>query len=398
MSSVNETIAARIIDTLSALPVTERCQEKLASHMVDEMELVNANLNDEVLEIVTRALFARNLVTSAINEAFAARIVEEIAALHPVERYEEKIACRLAKTVHYLGAEYNGDEIIQLVSQGLAVRNLIEPEYVPMTQQEEALDGWVVPNLTERRAIWRNFPVVVKPFELGCADGKDRYDIVWHYDNFATWRSERSETYDEWMDYEGWVLWRMDQAFAQYSDIYTLEATNDTDVIYRIAVAAEEHEAPKRRALDVLREQGATWKRDGPIHDVRPPTGMSAESCSALVAALKDCSDCVVTERSGFVCRLIIAADKATAAAIAAEIVETAAPVPTVGLIDLLMRFPVTWKQSGAVHDVQVHFGRCPRKDIPTMTANLLAALRSRSDCRVERPVSDKFICRVIKQ
>jgi hypothetical protein len=397
MSSDNETIAMRILDTLAALPATERCQEKLASHMVDEMDLIGANLNEEVLEIVTRAVFARNLQTSAINEVFAARIVEEVAALHPVERYEEKLACRLAKTVHYLGGEYNGDEIIQLVSQGLADRNLIEPEYVPMTQQEEALEDWTVPDLSERRAIWRNFPVVVKPYALGCADGKDRYDIIWHQDNLETWRNERSESYDEWMDYEDWVQWRMDKAFAQYSDIYTVEEGTDPNVIYRIAVAAEEHEAPKQRALDVLRERGVTWKRDGAIHDVRQPAGMSAESCSALVVLLNDCSDCVVLPRTGFVCRLIIAADKTAAAAIAAEIADAAA-VPTEGLFDVLMRFPVTWKQSGAVHDVQIHFGRCPRKDIPTMTANLLAVLRSRSDCRVERPVSDKFICRVIKQ
>jgi hypothetical protein len=336
MSSDNETIAMRITDKLAALPVTERSHEKLASHVADEMDLVGANLNEEVLELVTRAVFARNLVTSAINEVFAARIVEEVAALHPVDRYEEKLAKRLALTVHYLGGEYNGDEIIQLVSQGLADRNLIEPEYEPMTQQEEALDGWAVPDLSERRAIWRNFPVVVKPHALGCADGKDRYDVVWHHDNYDAWRSERSETYDEWMDYESWVRWRMEHAFAQYSDIYTLEATDDENVIYRIAVNAEVHETPKRRALDVLRENGAMWKRDGPIHDVR--LGMSAEAQTALVATLKTCSDCVVLERTGFVCRLIIAADTATAAAIAAEIVD--AP-PTERPIDILLRFPV---------------------------------------------------------
>jgi hypothetical protein len=325
---------------------------------------------------------------SYTNETYATRLIEEIAALHPVEREREKLIDRLGLTLYYLSNEYNADEILELVLRGMSARNLVEPDYEPMTQQEEALDGWTVPDLTERRAIWRNFPVVVTPYELGCADGKDRYDVVWHHDNYDTWRNERTESSDEAMDYEDWVRWRMEHAFAQYSHIYTIEAT-DENVIYRIAVAAE---APKLQALDVLRENGATWKRDGHIHDVR--LGMSAEAQTAIVATLKTCSDCVVLERTGFVCRLIIATDKATAAAIAAEIVETAAP--TVGLIDLLMQFPVTWKQSGAVHDVQVHFGKCPRKDIPTMTANLLAALRSRSDCRVE--VSDKFICRVIKQ
>jgi hypothetical protein len=388
----------RIVDTLAALPITERCQEKLVSHMVDEMDLVGANLNEEVLEIVTRAVFARNLQTSLINEVFAARIVEEVAALHPVERYEEKLAKRLAKTVHYLGSEYNGDEIIQLVSQGLADRNLIEPEYVPMTQQEEALEDWTVPDLSERRAIWRNFPVVVKPHELGCADGKDRYDIVWHHDNFDAWRNERTESSDEAMDYEDWVRWRMEHAFAQYSDIYTLETT-DPNVIYRIAVTAE---APKRRALDVLRERSVTWKRHDTmpaVHDVRLAAGMSAEARAALVAELKNCSDCVVLERTGFVCRLVIAADKTAAAAIAAEIANAPAAVaaaPTVGPIDILLRYAVNWDQSGAVHDVKIHFGKCPRAKITAMTAELLAALRACSGCSVKAPVSDKYICRVV--
>ena len=400
MSSDNETIAMRITDKLAALPVTERSHEKLASHVADEMDLVGANLNEEVLVLVTRAVFARNLVTSPINEVFAARIVEEVAALHPVDRYEEKLAKRLAITVHYLGSEYNGDEIIQLVSQGLADRNLIEPEYEPMTQQEEALDGWAVPDLSERRAIWRNFPVVVKPHALGCADGKDRYDIVWHHDNYDAWRNERTESSDEAMLYEDWVRWRMEHAFAQYSDTYTVEGSTDPNVIYRIAVAAEEHEAPKRRALDVLREQGLMWKRDGAIHDVRPPTtGMSAEARSVLVAALEACSDCVVMPRTGFVCRLVIAADKATAAAIAAEIVETAAPVPAEGLFDLLKRFMVRWDRGdGGIHDIKIDTRKCPRTKIGTETANLLAALRSRSDCRVGLPVSSDYICRLIKK
>jgi hypothetical protein len=365
--------------------------------MVDEMDLVGANLNEEVLELVTRAVFARNLQTSSINEVFAARIVEEVAALHPVERYEEKLAGRLAKTVHYLGGEYNGDEIIQLVSQGLAARNLIEPEYVPMTQQEEALDGWAVPDLTERRAIWRNFPVVVKPHALGCDDGKDRFDIVWHQDNFAAWRNERTESSDEAMDYEGWNLWRMEHAFAQYSEIYTVEDSTDPDVIYRIAVAAEE---PKRRALDVLRERGVTWKRHDTIpaiHDVRLAAGLSAEAQATLVATLQTCSDCVVLERTGFVCRLVIAADKTAAAAIAANIAEpAAAAAPTVGPIDILLRYPVNWDQSGNVHDVKIHFGKCPRAKITAMTAELLAALRACSGCSVKAPVGDKYICRVV--
>jgi hypothetical protein len=295
--------------------------------------------------------------------------------------------------MHYLSSEYNADEILELVVRGIFARNLVEPDYEPMTQQEEALDGWTVPDLSERRAIWRNFPVIVKAHELGCADGKDRYDVVWHHDNYDAWRSERSETYDEWMDYEGWVRWRMEHAFAQYSHIYTIEAT-DENVIYRIAVDAEVQEAPKRRALDVLREQGVTWKRDGAIHDVR--LGMSAEAQAALVATLKTCSDCVVLERTGFVCRLIIAADVATATAIAAEIA-TAKAAPTEGVIDVLRRFPVKWDRGiGGIHDIKIDHRKCPRKDIPTMTANLLVAMRACAGCTVSAAVSDSYICRVV--
>jgi hypothetical protein len=125
--------------------------------------------------------------------------------------------------------------------------------------------------------------------------------------------------------------------------------------------------------------------------------GKSAEEKTALIAALRACSDCVVTDRTGFLCRVIIGDAKAIADAVAdAETAPVAVAAVTKTAIEVLSGFPVTWHRSGKIHDIKVHFGKCPRKNIPTMTADLLAALRSCKDCSVSGPAGRDYIYRVV--
>jgi len=325
----------------------------------------------------------------------ASRVIDTLSALHAEDRYYDQLADQLADQMIALSLDAETTHaVLDIVVHAIFARDLVTPPQALLSQQDEALADWSVPDLTERRAIWRNFPVVVRAHELGCADGKDRYDILWHKDNYVTWRLERSETYDEYVEYDDWTMWRMEHAFQTYSHIYTVEPSSDVDVLYRIAVAAEDH--TRLRAIDVLREQGLTWKRDGVNHDVRIPMGKSAEEKTALIAALRACSDCVVTDRTGFLCRVIIGDAKAVADAIA-DAEPTAVAAVTKTAIEVLSRFPVTWDRSGKkIHDIKVHFGKCLRKNIPTMTADLLTALRSCKDCSVSGPAGGDYICRVV--
>lgn len=348
---------------------------------------ISAVLADSVLRVDSAVAWG-DMVYDSVEETLqrkANAIVDEIAELDSEQRYEEQM-------VEYLASNpaMNDSNLFTLVIKAVFARNLITKPFDPYdfpTEEEEILDGWEVPNITERKALWRNFPVVVKAHRLNCADGKDRYTVSWHADNLAAWRSDRSECWDEYQDYETWVLTRMEHAFAKYSHIYTLEDKPEGDILYYIAVDAEEHEEPARRALDVLRAAGVNWKRDGANHDVVVPRSMTEEAKAALLASLRACSDCVVTEHAGFLCRVVIG--EATAVPVAAPVTETP--------INVLKRFPVTWDRNGAIHDVKIHFGKCPRKDIPSMVSNLLAALRACSGCEVTTyPVGDAYVCRVI--
>jgi hypothetical protein len=321
------------------------------------------------------------------TQSIADRIVSDLAKLDREERYKDMLIERLVDKIDTV-VDGIRDEVLEKAVRKIFAHGLVTPPFDPYdlpTVEEEILDGWIVPDLTDRKAIWRNFPVSVKVRELGCADGKDRYAIVWHAENFDAWRAERSESNEEYQDYESWVRTRLEHALGRYSHIYTVEQSEDA--IYVIAVDAEEQELPQQRALDVLRAAQVNWKRDGANHDVVIPRGMTEDAQAKLLATLRVCSDCTVVERAGFLCRVVIG-DAAPAAA----------PVvaPVARPLDVLRRFPVTWDRNGAVHDIKVHFGKCPRKEIPTMTANLLAAMRACTGCTVSAAVSDAYICRVV--
>ena len=330
-----------------------------------------------------------DMVYDSVEETMQRKVnafLDEIAALDSEQRYEKPMIDYLATNL-----DMSDETFTSLVVKGIFARNLIAKPFDPYdfpSEEEEILDGWEVPDITERKALWRNFPVVVKAHRLNCEDGKDRYTVSWHADNLAAWRSDRSQCWDEYQDYDTWVWVRMEHAFAKYSHIYTLEDKPEKDILFYIAVDAEEHEEPARRALDVLRAAGVNWKRDGANHDVVAPRNMTEEAKKALLVALRACSDCVVSERAGFLCRVVIGGEAAVATAPVAE-----------SAIDVLKRFPVTWDRKGAIHDVKIHYGKCPRKEIPSMVSNLLAALRACADCEVKvSATSDVYVCRVIVQ
>jgi len=363
---------------------------------------ISAILMESIREMESGGLWG-DMVWDSPEEAVRRRVnavVDEVAALDSEQRYEGQLVEFLVDKLNILD-----DGFLNQVVKAISARGLITPPYVEPDayyEIDDILENWEVPNISERKAIWRNFPVSVKARELGCADGKDRYAVVLHEENLEQWRKDRSETWDEYQNYETWALARLEHALDRYSHIYTVEPADDA--LFVIAVDAEEQMPPAKRALDVLRAAGVNWKRDGANHDI-VPRGMTADAQSALLVALRACSDCTVEPRTGFLCRVVIgsaatttpaAAAPVAAAPVAAAPVAVAAPVVAERPLDILSRFPVTWKRAGAVHDIKVHFGKCPRKEIPAMTARLLAALRGCAGCVVSAPVSDEFICRVV--
>jgi hypothetical protein len=105
----------------------------------------------------------------------------------------------------------------------------------------DALEGWKIPNLTLRKGIWENFPVTLVPIDDG--DGTDRYAIMWHRKNLAAWRNERSQSYDEYQEYEGFAEVRLFYALVAYEHKYTIEGARSDDQICVIAMVHTPAEA-----------------------------------------------------------------------------------------------------------------------------------------------------------
>ena len=85
-----------------------------------------------------------------------------------------------------------------------------------------AVENWNIPNLTMRKGIWENFPVVMEelPDE---DDGKKRFAVIWHRKNLAEWREKRAASYAEWAEYEAITKARLLHALRSHSRIYTIE-------------------------------------------------------------------------------------------------------------------------------------------------------------------------------
>jgi hypothetical protein len=77
--------------------------------------------------------------------------------------------------------------------------------------------------------------------------------------------------------------------------------------------------------------------------------------------------------------------------------------------LDVLKRFPLSWKRDGAIHSIEIHRGRMServpnffrmndaqkRPYVETLKRDLLAALASCTDCVVSAPSSNNYLCTV---
>ena len=188
-------------------------------------------------------------------------------------------------------------------------------------RDEDALEGFEVPDLTLRKGIWTNFPVVLKQLHDG--DGTDRYSVEWHYDNL--WASFETNApgdvdFGEWKEY---MTIRLFHSLNVYSRKYIVEEPRTDEqicviamvhapVIAVAAVAGTVATTPvaRRRALDVLKASPISWDREGAKHSIKvhrqkcrelglPEATVKAE----LLANLAQCPDCVVSAApAGYLC------------------------------------------------------------------------------------------------
>jgi len=191
--------------------------------------------------------------------------------------------------------------------------------------EDEALEDFVVPDLTLRKGIWENWPVVLKPIDNG--DGTARYSIEWHWANLEKSFETTAHGNLDLLEWQDILRIRLLHALGVYNNKYTVEAARDNHQICVIAMVhgtrveatatATNTPVPAamrngvRRALDILKMAPVTWDRDGNKHMVKlhnkkcKELGLSESTVKTnLMAELATCGDCTVSTSNvkGIIC------------------------------------------------------------------------------------------------
>ena len=133
--------------------------------------------------------------------------------------------------------------------------------------REEAamLEDYIVPDLTMRKGIWENFPVIVDA--IPSEDGTDRYALKWHAKNLADWKHSRAATWDEYQEYETFAEFRLLHALRKFPHKYRLEPPRNRDEIVVIAMVhgaeprANAYRGPRLVRLNDIKEHfPVVWK------------------------------------------------------------------------------------------------------------------------------------------
>ena len=89
----------------------------------------------------------------------------------------------------------------------------------------DALEDFETPNLKALRGIWEHFPVIVEPA------GRGRFSVRWHRKNLEAWRSSRTKSWDEAMEYELFSELRLLHALRKHPELYALHEPSGRDEI-----------------------------------------------------------------------------------------------------------------------------------------------------------------------
>ena len=306
---------------LAAIPKANRTQDAVEDAAVDFLKQYETKYGTPM--------------TPTIFEAFCHAVVVEIF-WHKIWPVSAKAATAVAReaTVEDLAAATNAMMATSWGDASNAPRAELDSdtEYIydeptPMVANPnpwavstaEALVNFEVPDLTLRKGIYENFPVVVK--QLNSNDGTERYTVEWHNDNL--WKSfdENARGDQDFLEWKETVSIRLLHSLGVYSNKYTVEAARDENQICviamvhhtRTAAPAVAPAAPvgagRRRALDVLKTAPVSWERNGATHSVK----LHAKKCREfglsesvvkkdLLANLAQCADCTVSSGAGFLC------------------------------------------------------------------------------------------------
>jgi hypothetical protein len=115
-------------------------------------------------------------------------------------------------------------------------------EYSPIN---DVFNNYVTPDLRLRKFIWENFPVVLE--RIPDRSGRELYSVSWHRANFDKWRTERTTSYEEAMEYALFSELRLVHSLRKYPHLYALHEPRSKDeiVIIEMLGAARARTPPR---------------------------------------------------------------------------------------------------------------------------------------------------------
>ena len=111
-----------------------------------------------------------------------------------------------------------------------------------------AFENFSTPDLHLKKFIWENFPVVLE--EITTRNGSEKYAVKWHRKNLEEWRSSRTTSWDEAMEYELYSQLRLLHSLRKHPHLYKLLPPRNTGeiVIIEMVGVVKRAESPKRVA------------------------------------------------------------------------------------------------------------------------------------------------------
>jgi hypothetical protein len=128
----------------------------------------------------------------------------------------------------------------------------VTPPYSPF---DDVFEGFKTPDLRLRKFIYETFPVVLE--EIPSRNGTEKYAVKWHRKNLEEWRSSRTESFEEAMEYQLFSELRLIHSLRQHPRLYALHEPRTKDEIIVIemlgparAPAAKAFAGPELRKLN----------------------------------------------------------------------------------------------------------------------------------------------------
>jgi len=288
--------------------------------------------------------------------------------------------------------------------------------------EDEALDGWKVPDLRLRKNIWENFPVNVIPIS---GTNGSRYAVEWNHGKLNSWRTERTESFEEAMEYEAYCESRLLYALRKHTKQYTVEEPDTEEQICVLEMVQREDTDSSsmcesvatacsvtsdgvpimRTPYDISKHFPVTWMKEGnlvrlEIHRTRlraldvPESEMRDRILEAVNASG---SWTVRKAPKPFLCELVLPPKSEKAEK--TENTDNTEPIKKVVLntiSDIRRNFPVTWNQTGNVFVFQFHEKnlRISGKNANVVREAFLESIRESSSWTV-RETPAPFLCEI---